>query len=45
MTLNDIFNIAFPLTGCESDKKNNHCAQAKANQLDCYGDGKTAPTC
>ena len=40
MSLDNLFNIVFPMTGCGRYDDVNHCAQSKANNLNCYTDQK-----
>ena len=45
MSLDNLFNIVFPMTGCGRYDDVNHCAQSKANNLNCYTDQKTGASC
>jgi len=45
MSLNALFETLEPMTGCGSTVRNNHCAQAKAHQLDCTSSAKPSTNC
>ena len=46
MTLDELFNVAVPMTGCESQNVNNHCGTGNgSNQLDCTSSGKPTTSC
>lgn len=45
MSLDNLFNIVFPMKGCGKYDDVNHCAQSKANNLNCYTDQKTGASC